>query len=252
MRALRPRRADSRARRPTRCRRWRRELAGRPHRADLRAAGRRASTATRPRSSTPTARCSACTGRCTSRTTRCSTRSTTSRPATALDATASARRGQRLQGVEDALRDHRRADLLGPVVSRRRRASRACSARRSSSTRPRSAGIRPRRTSGAQRRSTPGARSSARTRSPTASTSPSPNRIGHEDEPGTNGITFFGHSFIADPFGRYRRRSGRERRDPDRPVRPGAHRRPSAATGRSCATAASTPTAPILSRYLGA
>jgi N-carbamoylputrescine amidase len=31
----------------------------------------------------------------------------------------------------------------------------------------------------------------------------SPNRIGHEDEPGTDGITFFGQSFIADPFGRY-------------------------------------------------
>ena len=31
----------------------------------------------------------------------------------------------------------------------------------------------------------------------------SPNRIGHEDEPGTRGITFFGHSFIVDPFGRY-------------------------------------------------
>ena len=30
----------------------------------------------------------------------------------------------------------------------------------------------------------------------------SPNRIGHEQEPGTNGLTFFGHSFIADPFGR--------------------------------------------------
>ena len=30
----------------------------------------------------------------------------------------------------------------------------------------------------------------------------SPNRIGHEPEPGTNGLTFFGHSFIADPFGR--------------------------------------------------
>jgi N-carbamoylputrescine amidase len=30
-----------------------------------------------------------------------------------------------------------------------------------------------------------------------------PNRIGHEDdEPGTQGIEFFGHSFIADPFGR--------------------------------------------------
>src|SRR5262245_4776456 len=31
----------------------------------------------------------------------------------------------------------------------------------------------------------------------------SPNRIGHEDEPGTEGLTFFGSSFIADPFGRY-------------------------------------------------
>jgi N-carbamoylputrescine amidase len=29
-----------------------------------------------------------------------------------------------------------------------------------------------------------------------------PNRVGHEDEPGTKGITFFGRSFIADPFGR--------------------------------------------------
>jgi N-carbamoylputrescine amidase len=30
----------------------------------------------------------------------------------------------------------------------------------------------------------------------------SPNRIGHEEEPGTDGIEFFGHSFICDPFGR--------------------------------------------------
>jgi len=30
----------------------------------------------------------------------------------------------------------------------------------------------------------------------------SPNRVGHEDEPGTDGLEFFGHSFIADPFGR--------------------------------------------------
>src|SRR5436190_9567127 len=30
----------------------------------------------------------------------------------------------------------------------------------------------------------------------------SPNRIGHEDEPNTDGIEFFGNSFIADPFGR--------------------------------------------------
>src|SRR5437868_2685220 len=30
----------------------------------------------------------------------------------------------------------------------------------------------------------------------------SPNRVGHEEESGTDGIEFFGHSFIADPFGR--------------------------------------------------
>jgi N-carbamoylputrescine amidase len=38
----------------------------------------------------------------------------------------------------------------------------------------------------------------------------SPNRIGHEDEPGTDGLTFFGHSFIADPFGRYVAEAGEE------------------------------------------
>ena len=35
-----------------------------------------------------------------------------------------------------------------------------------------------------------------------------PNRVGHEDEPGTDGITFFGHSFIVDPFGRYLAEAG--------------------------------------------
>jgi N-carbamoylputrescine amidase len=38
----------------------------------------------------------------------------------------------------------------------------------------------------------------------------SPNRIGHEDEPDTDGITFFGHSFIADPFGRYLAEAGEQ------------------------------------------
>ena len=28
------------------------------------------------------------------------------------------------------------------------------------------------------------------------------NRVGHEDEPGTDGLNFFGRSFITDPFGR--------------------------------------------------
>ena len=30
----------------------------------------------------------------------------------------------------------------------------------------------------------------------------SPNRVGFEEEPGTDGIEFFGHSFVSDPFGR--------------------------------------------------
>ena len=36
----------------------------------------------------------------------------------------------------------------------------------------------------------------------------SANRVGHEDEPGTDGITFFGHSFVCDPFGRYLAEAG--------------------------------------------
>ena len=35
-----------------------------------------------------------------------------------------------------------------------------------------------------------------------------PNRVGHEDEPGTDGLTFFGRSFVADPFGRYLAEAG--------------------------------------------
>jgi N-carbamoylputrescine amidase len=38
----------------------------------------------------------------------------------------------------------------------------------------------------------------------------SPNRVGHEEEPGTDGITFFGRSFIADPFGRYLAEAGED------------------------------------------
>jgi len=38
----------------------------------------------------------------------------------------------------------------------------------------------------------------------------SPNRVGFEDEPGTNGIEFFGHSFVADPFGRVVAEAGAE------------------------------------------
>ena len=38
----------------------------------------------------------------------------------------------------------------------------------------------------------------------------SPNRVGHEDEPGTEGIEFFGHSFVCDPFGRTLAEAGTE------------------------------------------
>jgi N-carbamoylputrescine amidase len=38
----------------------------------------------------------------------------------------------------------------------------------------------------------------------------SPNRVGFEKEPGTDGIEFFGHSFIADPFGRILAEAGTE------------------------------------------
>jgi N-carbamoylputrescine amidase len=38
----------------------------------------------------------------------------------------------------------------------------------------------------------------------------SPNRVGHEDEPGTDGLEFFGHSFISDPFGRLLAEAGTE------------------------------------------
>jgi N-carbamoylputrescine amidase len=38
----------------------------------------------------------------------------------------------------------------------------------------------------------------------------SPNRVGHEDEAGTDGIDFFGNSFIADPFGRILVEAGTE------------------------------------------
>ncbi|MFN2566050.1 MAG: carbon-nitrogen hydrolase [Gemmatimonadaceae bacterium] len=38
----------------------------------------------------------------------------------------------------------------------------------------------------------------------------SPNRVGHEEEPGTDGIEFFGNSFICDPFGRVLAEAGTE------------------------------------------
>jgi N-carbamoylputrescine amidase len=38
----------------------------------------------------------------------------------------------------------------------------------------------------------------------------SPNRVGFEEEAGTDGIEFFGHSFVSDPFGRVIAEAGLE------------------------------------------
>jgi len=37
-----------------------------------------------------------------------------------------------------------------------------------------------------------------------------PNRVGKEEEKGTDGIQFFGHSFVSDPFGRIIAEAGTE------------------------------------------
>ena len=58
-------------------------------------------------------------------------------------------------------------------------------------------------------------------------------------------------SFVADPFGAILAEASRDRGgDPDRRRATARIRRRSAGTGRSCATAASTPTAPITRRFL--
>ena len=79
----------------------------------------------------------------------------------------------------------------------------------------------------------------------------SPNRVGFEAEPGTNGLEFFGHSFICDPFGRLLASAGTEpdilvaRCDP-RLIEDTRRNWPFLRDRRVDAYA------PILSRYLGA
>ena len=86
--------------------------------------------------------------------------------------------------------------------------------------------------------------------SPTASIVAAPNRVGYEDEPGTEGLQFFGRSFIADPFGRYLAEAGDEeavliaRCDPASSTRP-QRNWPFLRDRRIDAYA------PILRRYLG-
>ena len=139
----------------------------------------------------------------------------------------------------------RDAHLLGPVVSRGRRGWRRSRGRASSSIRRRSAGIRTRRRSTARRSATPGARSSAATRSPTASTSPRSTASGHEKdaEGGGAGIEFWGSSFVAIRRGSSWPRPRRTAKRSSSPRSTWRASRTCAATGPSCATGASTPTA---------
>jgi N-carbamoylputrescine amidase len=67
------------------------------------------------------------------------------------------------------------------------------------------------------------------------------NRVGHEPEPGTDGIEFFGHSFVCDPFGRILAEAGTDPGHPGGGVRPGRSSIPGA-TGPSAAIGGSTPT----------
>ena len=65
------------------------------------------------------------------------------------------------------------------------------------------------------------------------------NRVGIEDD-----LEFWGNSFVADPFGEVIARAGRESgRNAHRRMRPRTRSKRPGATGRSCATAASTRTA---------
>ena len=142
-------------------------------------------------------RCSACIARCTSRTIRSSTRSTTSRRATRPGRAIHAKgAGERLARVEDTLCEHRRADLLGSVVPRGGAHHVAVGRATSCSIRRRSAGIRRR------RRSSGAAQVDAwRTMQRAHAIAngvyvAAPNRVGFEPEPGTDGLEFFGHSFV--------------------------------------------------------
>ena len=111
---------------------------------------------------------------------------------------------------QHALREHRRADLLGPVVSRGRAHHEPARRRHPVLSHGhrlapgREGGVRHRRRSDAWRTIQ---RSHAIANGVFVA---SPNRVGHEDEPGTDGIEFFGHSFIADPFGRILAEAGTE------------------------------------------
>ena len=174
----------------------RREARDRDRRLALRAARRGRLPQHRGGARRGRPRRSGCTARCTSRTTRSTTRSSTSRPATS--ASARSRRGPRRIGTLVCW------DQWFPEAAR---LDGARAARRSSSTRPRSAGSSTRATAvdTAQHdawETVQRAHAIANGVFVAAA-----NRVGRED-----GVRFWGQSFVADPFGRVLARRGDARR----------------------------------------
>ena len=194
-------------------------------------------------SSTPTGRSWASTARCTSPTTRSTTRSSTSRPATPGSA------------LEDEVREDRRADLLGPVVPRRRAPHRA--AGRRDPLLPHRHRLAPRARSSTARPSTRGGKLIQRSHAVANGCYVcAPNRIGLEHILDANGkpvsedgIQFWGQSFVAAPDGQVVKRASVDKEEV-MVVRATWRRSSSAArTGRSCATGGSTRTGNLTKRF---
>ena len=146
------------------------------------------------------------------------------------------------QQFRHAVRPHRRAGLLGPVVSGRRAPRRRSAARTFCFIPPPSAGIPAKKRSTARRSSTPGSTIQRSHAIANGIYVAAVNRVGYEGPPGHGhrilGIVVRGRSVRAGDRAGFRRPG----RNSDRRVRSRAAWKKCAATGPSCATAASTPT----------
>ena len=161
-------------------------------------------------------------------------------------------RRSRVPRLRHRVRPHRHARLLGPVVPRGGAADRAGGRRGavlSDGDRLAPVGEGRVRRGAARRLADHPAR--ARHRQRRLRRGRQPRRPREPAGATATGIEFWGGSFVADPFGVVLAEASRDRgRDADRRPAIAGTRRRSAATGRSCATAASTPTAPITRRFI--
>ena len=143
------------------------------------------------------------------------------------------------RSLEDPVRPGRRADLLGPVVSRRRPAHRHAGRRRSSSTPRPSAGSRPRRpsTARAQHYAWETMQREPRHRQWGVRGGGEPGRA-RRPMPEA-GIEFWGNSFVADPNGNVLARAGQDEEDAGGASAISAWSIPRGRIGRSCGTGGS-------------